>query len=217
MRILWTAPLCLTLAACGGSGGETPVVITPPAAPTTPTTPTSPPTGGAQTGTQMRSAANGLLTTYANPVSFTAISSIPSSLTATYNGYAYGNLANTSDGITNTLMGQLAMTVSLTSNAATVTGTISNVTDDADNALAGQLSLLSGSLDRAGDPNADATFGAGFLGTLTDTANRDLTVGGQLQGDFLGSNQAAIGGNLLGTVTVSGAIQQINGGFIAER
>ena len=211
MRILWIAPLCLTLAACGG--GDAPIIATP-TAPTTPTTPTSPPVD--ESGADMRSSANTLLATYADPVVFTALSDIPSSHTATYNGYAYGDLSNGSDAITDTLIGQLSLNISLTSSNATVTGTIDNFADDNDDAVTGTLTVSNGSFDRSGDPNADATFKANFTGTLTDNASRSLSVGGLLEGDFLGSDPDAIGGNLLGSVTVSGVTQDIDGGFIAE-
>ena len=244
MRILWIAPLCLTLAACGGSGTpvvENPTVPNAPAAPTAPTnpdpatptdpaaptapatppaapttSPTSPPTGDAESGAQMRAGANSLLSTYADPVTFTPINSVPDTVTATYDGYAYGTLGNNADNITNTLTGALSMTLTLNGNNATVTGTLSDFVDDADNAVSGSLALSGGRFDRNGDPTVDATFGALFSGTLMAGENA-LTVGGNLEGDLLGADRNAVGGKLLGSVTYEGDTQDIDGGFIADR
>lgn len=164
----------------------------------------------------MRSAATGLLDTYADPVSFTPISSIPNATTATYDGYAYGTLANTSDGVTDTLLGQLSLTIALTASNANVSGQIDNFVDDADNAVTGELDITSGTFDRNGDPDADATLTVGFSGNLVD-GGQTLNVGGQLQGDFLGTDRQGIGGILVGSVTASGSTQAIDGGFIAAR
>lgn len=209
MRILWIAPLCLTLAACGGSGAPVTTIPSPPDGPTDPSTPT---TGQPQTAAQMRSAANTLLSDYIDPVAFTTLSTVPSNLTATYDGYAYGTLSGNPSTITDTLMGAVSMDVALTASTATITGTMDDFYDDDDNAVSGQLTISGGTFDRAGDPNADSTLNINFAGTLTD-AGQTLTVGGQLQGDFLGAGYEGVGGALLGQVNG----YEINGGFIAER
>jgi len=54
-------------------------------------------------------------------------------------------------------------------------------------------------------------------GTLTDDAGSDLVFGVQLEGDFLGTSNDAIGGAALGGVSVDGVDQDFDGGFIAER
>jgi len=214
MRLLWIAPFCLTLAACGGSSSpvvEDPIVPDLPAAPTDPD-PVDPPTGDAQTGAEMRSSATSLLLEFADPVVFTELSNVPSSMTATYDGYAYGTLAGNPSTITDTLTGSLSMSIGLASNTANISGTISNFVDDADNAVTGDLTITDGTFNRAGDPSDDPTLSINFAGTLTD-AGQDLVVGGQLQGDFLDTNYNGVGGALLGQVNG----HPINGGFIAER
>jgi len=137
-------------------------------------------------------------------------------MTATYDGYAYGTLANTDDGVTDSLLGNLSLTVSLTATSAAISGSIDNIVNADDETLGGSLTLSGGSFDRDGDPQTDSTLRATFSGLLTDGA-QSLDVGGQLQGDFLANNHAAVGGQLLGSVIVSGFDQDINGGFIAER
>ena len=209
MRILWIAPLCLTLAACGGSSTPVTTIPSPPDGPTDPTTPT---TGQPQTAAQMRSAANTLLSDYIDPVDFTTLSTVPSTLTATYDGYAYGTLSGNPNTVTDTLMGSVSMNIALTASAANITGTMTDFYDDDDNAVSGNLTISGGTFNRSGDPNSDATLNINFAGTLTD-AGQALTVGGQLQGDFLGGSYEGVGGALLGQVNG----YEINGGFIAER
>ena len=150
-------------------------------------------------------------------MAFVGWASSPTSGSATYNGYAYGDLANTSDAITDSLIGDIEMTVTFTASSATVAGQIGGFEDEDGDDVAGSLTLSGGSLDRSGNPSSDSTFGVSISGTLTDDAARNLVIGGRLEGDFLGSGHAAVGGELLGTVTVDSTSQNIDGGFIAER
>ncbi len=208
--MLWVraVSICLlpiALTGCGGGGGSPAPVTLPP-----PTTPI----GGA---TPSLSATQGLLTAHANPVSYASISALPTTGTFTYNGYAYGDLSNTSDGITDTLIGDMEMTVTFTASSATVSGQINGFTDDDGDPLTGSLALSAGALDRAGDPNSDSTFGVDVNGALTDDASRVLSIGARFEGDFIGANHAAVGGEFLGTVASGGSVQDLDGGFIGER
>ena len=213
----------LGLAACGGGGATTPATEEPdiptPTNPTpgTPTPPTPAPTPGvAQTGAQMRNGATGLVGDF-TPITYTALGSVPTSGSATYNGYLYGNLANRSDAVTDSVIGQMAMQVGFTSTSVSISGNVTDFVDASDAAMAGSLTLSNGSLNRNGNPAGDATLTVSANGTLTDSANRALAVGVQLEGDFLGGSYGGVGGEALGKVSVNGADQDFDGGFVGAR
>jgi hypothetical protein len=217
--------LLFALAACGGGGGGsdgTPVTVPAPGLPAAPpvTSPVaSPVTSPAAnpSAAQMRSAQASLLSDYTSPTIYTAISSVPQSGSAVYDGYVTGQLANRSDTVTDTLLGQLRMTVGFTNSSVIVTGAARNFIDDDNVALSGSLDLSNGSLDRAGSPSNDATLLISANGTLRDAQGRNLVIGTQFEGDFLGTSRGAVGGEVLGSVTVNGIDQDFDGGFIAER
>lgn len=166
----------------------------------------------------MEAARAALITRYTDPTTFyTALSAVPTSGSATYDGYLRGDLANTTDSVTDMLLGEMSMRVTFTTSSVTVTGDVSGFVDDDDEPLTGSLSLGNGSLDRGGSPTNDATLLVSASGTLTDDQGRTLVVGTQLEGDFLGTGHAAVGGEVLGSVTVNGVDQDFDGGFIAER
>lgn len=212
-KIIAAFGLMGTLAACGGGGGGG-GDGTPPTTPA-PTPPTAP-TPGDDLNT-MEAGRDALLATYANPLDYTDLSAIPTRGDANYQGYFSGNLANTGDSITDTLIGQIDMDVDFTSNSVRVSGSVGSFVDEDDDALSGSLTLGNGSLDRDGNPSNDATLVLTATGTLTDDRGRDLDIGTQLEGDFLGSGHAAVGGEVLGSVTVNGTDQDFDGSFIAER
>ncbi len=200
-RIWLLALLPFTLAACGGGGGS-PVNV-----------PVPPSTSGAPTIAQ----ATALLDMHADPVSYSVLTSIPSTGTAEYAGFAYGDLANTSDNITDSLIGELTVNVTFGAPSTTFSGAIDNFADESGDLIAGSLDLSGGAFDRNGNPSADPTIGITVNGNLTDTQARVLTFNGRLEGDFLGSTYSAMGGEFLGSVSVSGNNQNFDGGFIAER
>lgn len=199
----------ITLAACGGGGGggETPVVTPPPSV-----NPVTTPIVSGLSATR-----DTLLATYSDPTVYTALSSLPTSGTATYNGTFSGQLANRTDSVTDTLIGAMTLNVGFTASSVQVSGTVSDVIDDDNDALSGRLDLSGGSLDRAGNPSSDATLLLMARGTLTDSDGRALEIGAQLEGDFLGTGHRAVGGEVLGNVRVNGADQDFDGGFIGAR
>lgn len=203
------AGLLLALSACGGGGGggDGEPMVTPPPDPT-------PPSPGDSAMWDARAA---LLTTHTEPTNYTALSSLPTSGTATYDGYFSGTLSNTTDNVTDSLIGALSLGVQFRATTVTVSGTVSDFVDSDDNALTGELTLSAGSLDRGGDPGSDATLVMQANGTLRDAQGQDLIIGTQLEGDFLGTGHAAVGGEVLGGVTVNGVDQDFDGDFIAAR
>jgi len=213
VKVMMGAVIC-GLAGCGGGGGsssETPVTEDPDVIPIP--TPVDTSTSG------QRASATALLTEWAptNPPVYTGLSAIPQTGGADYTGFIYGELANDSDSITDSVIGSLTLEVGFTAAGATFAGTASDFVDEDDADLTGSLTVSGGTLNRDGNPASDATVGANLAGTLTDAADRELAFGVQLEGDFLGSAYNAIGGAALGRVTVGSVNQDFDGGFIAER
>lgn len=205
------------LAACGGGGAVValPVTVDPAVIPT-PSEPTTPNTST----TGQRASATALLTAWAptNPPAYTAVGTIPTTGGADYDGNMFGELSNASDDITNSVIGALTLEVTFNADGAGFTGNARDFVDSDDNPLGGRLAFSGGTFNRNGNPADDATVrGVSVAGTLTDDAGRALVFGLQLEGDFLGGAYNAIGGEALGSVTVAGADQDFDGGFIAER
>jgi len=189
------------LIACGGSG---PAPVTLPPAPIT---------GEAATLAQVQS----LLDTHADPVTYATLGTIPTSGSANYDGFVYGTLANTSDTITDSLIGEVTIAVAFGSSSTSLTGSIDNLVDQDGDEVTGSLTLSSGSFDRSGSPTSDPTIAIAVSGSLTDDLAQSLAINGQLEGDFLGTDHAAIGGEFFGTLQHNGNGQNIDGGFITER
>ncbi len=196
--------LCLgSISACGGGGGGTIV----------PTPPPPPP----ELEIEEFVVAQELLTTHADPVTYASPDTAPTSGTAQFNGYAYGSMTNSTDTITENIIGDIRINVVFGNTSTGFTGIIENFIDEDGNAMSGSLTLSSGTFDRLGDPAADSTIGIAVRGTITDATSQELTIGGRLEGDFLGSSTDAIGGEFLGTVSFEDTEQDLNGGFVAER
>lgn len=168
------------------------------------------------TGEQMRSNALALVGDF-DPIEYTALASVPTTGEAVYNGYFYGGLANDTDDITDSVIGTMAMTVTFNATSVGVTGSVDDFADADDNAMSGSVTLSGGSLNRDGNPSNDATLLVQANGTLTDSADRALVLGAQLEGDFLGGAYTGVGGAALGSVTVDGVDQDFDGGFIGEK
>ena len=84
--------------------------------------------------------------------------------------------------------------------------------------MSGILEFSNGALDRVKDPNKDATLTLTASGTLTDIDANTFFFGTRLEGDMLGANYNAVGGDVLGKVTQNnGTPEDFTGIFIAER
>ena len=222
-RPLCTVMIFASLSGCGGGGGaasDVPMVTPAPSPPATApaTDPVTPPvtTPPATTNSGMLAAQAALITDY-SPITYTELSTIPVSGRADYNGYLGGALSNKSDKITNSIVGDMSLSITFDRTSPSVTGKAENFRDADDAAMTGTLTLSNGSFDRNGDPNSDATLTLSANGTLRDAQNRNLVFGGQLEGDFLGNKYNAVGGEVLGRVTQGGIDQNFDGTFIAER
>jgi hypothetical protein len=204
--------MLVLLAACGGGGGGANAPDPDP----DPVTPVVVPTGP-QTGPQMRASFGELADAYTDPVVYTTLSAVPTTGSATYRGYLRGDLSNTTDAVTDSLIGRMTMQVGFTASSVSVSGSVTDFADAENRDVDGSLTLSNGSLDRGGNPANDATLNVTFAGTLTDAGSRTLNVGGQLEGDFLAGSHRAVGGDALGRVTVGGINQDFDGSFIAQR
>ncbi len=163
----------------------------------------------------MRVEASELVADFA-PIEYTDLTSIPVSGSATYEGYISAQLSNTTDDVTDTLIGQLHLNVSFEAGDM-VTGEADGFLDDAGASLNGSVVLSQGSLNRGGDPNVDATFIFRGAGDLHDADGRTLTLSTVFEGDFLEDGYTAVGGDILGQVTVEGEDQNLGGLFIGTR
>ena len=202
-RGLTTVILLIMLSACGGGAATTSSV-------------TLPPTPTAASFAQMATMDSALLAEY-TPVIYTDLGIIPVSGDASYAGIFKGDLANVADNVTDTVIGEMELAVSFTPSSASVSGSVTNFYDDDGAAMAGNLIFTDGRLDRGGDTSSDATFTLSADGSLTDANNQVLVFDTTLEGDFLGNNYDAVGGNALGRITHNGTSQNFDGTFIAER
>lgn len=199
------------LAACGGGGG-------------------SPTEGPAQPGpseadeevprtvTGLGGGAEDLLSVWApgGVANYTALASVPSTGTATYDGFVYGELSD--EDVVDSLVGRLTLDVTFTANDFAFGGSATDFVDQNDALLSGTLGVSGGTFNRDGNPASDATLrGIGLSGTLEDSDNTAWTVGIQLEGDFLGPSADAIGGEAIGRVTAGSTAFDFDGGFVAAQ
>ncbi|MGJ8589497.1 MAG: hypothetical protein ACSHXW_15200 [Yoonia sp.] len=140
---------------------------------------------------------------------------VPSAGTADYAGYFLGQLANTDDNLTDSITGEMVITVDF---AATdmISGTVFGILDDNGDALSGQIDLTGGALDRNVDPNVDATLSFEGDGVLTDFNSNSINLDLVFEGDFLGPDSNGISGNILGRAESEGTSQAVGGSFILE-
>ena len=219
-RSLLAIGLCLVMAGCGGAAATTPVVTpapvptpTPTPAPTPTPTPTPTPSVAA---TQMRSQQAVLLGTYV-PIVFTNLTAVPQAGSARFDGYVNGTLSNKNDTVTDTVIGEISVNVAFNSSGAQISGQADKFYDADNISMGGSLTLSDGRFDRTGDPNSDVTMTFAANGALVDAQGRSIQIGAQMEGDFLGPNYNALGGDTLGRATVNGATQDFDGVFIATR
>lgn len=192
--------LICALAACGGSAQ----IDTGPPAPS-------------KSASEQRLGRAQLLAEFTNPISYTSLASLPKAGTSIYTGYFYGNFSNSSDSVIDRLTADLEISISFTASSAIVTGRADNFFDSSDIPMSGHLDLTAGFLDRAGNPNDDATFEALAGGLLTQNSGQEINLRTLLEGDFLGVDHHAIGGAVFGRGTVNGESQDFDGGFITKR
>lgn len=214
IRPLSVASLLTVLTACGGGGGSSTdiPVTTDPGIPNPISGPAGPSTQGGRT-------VSALLNDWASstPLDYTSLSAIPATGSASYDGFLYGVLSTTGGRQTESLIGRLSLDVGFAASDINITGTASDFTANETTPLSGTLTVAGGRLNRGGNPASDATLqGVGVTGTLTGGGDTRV-FGLALEGDFLGAQADALGGDALGRVRVDGTDQNFDGGFIAEK
>ncbi|MDX8350271.1 hypothetical protein SLH49_19950 [Cognatiyoonia sp. IB215446] len=147
---------------------------------------------------------------------YTDLGVLPTSGSVSYEGFLSGRLSNTEDGVTDTLIGDLSVNVSF-GDSSLISGVASGFLDDNGDALDGAIILSAGELDRAGDPDVDATLTFEGSGELTSISGDVLVFDTDFAGDFLGEEYQGIGGEALAQVAVGGASQSFSGVFAASR
>ncbi len=209
-RVLSAGALLLPLMACGGGGGSDPLQSVERPGPTA--------LGDdlPQTISGLRGGAEAIIDQWVpNGVpAYTTLSNVPSSGTATYDGFVYGDLSN--DAVANSLIGFLTLEIGFAGDLS-FAGTATDFVDQADAPFDGTLDVSGGTFNRDGNPASDATVrGVGLSGTLVDQEDVAWTVGIQLEGDFLGVTAQAIGGEAIGRLTSGATVSDFDGGFIAD-
>lgn len=187
--------MCLLLCSCSGSGG----------------TEADAPLDRLEA---MRTETSQLVAKF-SPVAYTELTDVPPVGSASYRGFVSAQLSNTSDNVTDTLIGELSIDVNF-AESDIVTGAAEGFLDENGLPLTGMLVLSNGTLDRAGDPNTDATFTFAGAGSLVDASGQTLNILANFEGDFLENNYSGVGGDFLGQIIVDGNAQSLGGLFIAE-
>ncbi|MDX8355598.1 hypothetical protein [Cognatiyoonia sp. IB215182] len=149
-------------------------------------------------------------------IEYTDLALLPTSGSASYEGFLSGQLSNTNDAVTDTLIGDLSVNVSF-GDSSLISGVASGFLDENGDALDGTIILSAGELDRAGDPEVDATLTFEGSGELTSVSGDVLVFDADFAGDFLGEDYQGMGGEALAQVTVGGASQSFSGAFVASR
>lgn len=206
-----TVLMLVLLVACGGGGGGSPT-----------DDPDIPGPGGPgnappQDISGLRAAAVDLLDDWATGgvAEYAALSAVPTTGSARYDGYLYGDLSDGDDTVLDSLIGTLTLDVDFTATSPAFSGTVRDVVDSRDDPFSGTLTVSGGSLNRDGNPANDATLrDVTVAGTLRNSGGDNLVFGVQLEGDFLGASAEAIGGEAIGRVSVGSASQDFDGGFI---
>ena len=189
------------LAGCGGSSA--------------PVNPDPPPSFGFE---EMSDEQSAMIERYPLPNAYTPLASIPISGTYVYDGYLSGGRGETLDALTDTIIGDLKLSVEFGNSSDDISGSASNFRDEDGALMTGSLTFSSGALDRSGDPTSGATLTLTVSGRLTDADINTLDFSGNLEGDTLGTNYNALGGDALFNVSEnSGTSEYFTGIFIAER
>lgn len=194
--------ICQT--ACGGA--STPIIAPPPVRP-----------GNGLSYNQVLNDASALGARFFNPIVYTEMAQIPMSGVAAYDGYYFGELLNGSAVGVENIIGKLALNLVFSPYSTSVSGAVGNFSDSNNEPLSGQLELSHGALDRAGNPNTNATLTSRSIGSLTTAQGITLQFEVYLEGDLLGADHDAVGGNLVGGVTSENLVFSFDGYFIGER
>ena len=166
----------------------------------------------------MESAQTAMISTYPLPNAYTPLASIPTSGKYVYDGYLSGGRGETLDALTDTTTGDLKLSVEFGISSDDISGSASNFCDEDGALMTGSLTFSTGDLDRGANITSDITLTLTVSGRLTGADTNTLDFSGDLEGDMLGTNYNALGGDALFNVSEnSGTSEYFTGIFIAER
>lgn len=160
--------------------------------------------------------AQSLVTTY-DATAFTDLSTLPTSASASYQGFLGATIYNNLGNRVTRIVGAADMTVTFGNANITATGNVTQFQDETDGAMQGTLVIASGVLDPSADPTVDPTFTALASGLLRWDNNLGRQIDIVLEGDLRGQDHAALGGEVLGRHTASGGSGDVIGSFILAR
>ena len=200
LKIAGSLALIGALTACGSNGSDD----TPP-----------PTTGGSVTYTsfaEISADADALSSTYVEDdgtllAKRTLEAELPTTGAVEYNGF----ISVSDDMSGENLVGQIALTADFDAAADAISGTASNFIHETNVVYTGDLTVTDGEI-RANAPTGDYQFRASLEGQLSDGVTTYDTVIG-LDGNFLGTDYSAIGGEALGLV----GADFMSGNFAAEQ
>ena len=135
---------------------------------------------------------------------------------STYEGYVAITLQNTTDDVTDRLVGEMTLDVAFNASVG-IGGGAHGFVDQDSVTLSGTLNFSNGSFDRGADPNSDALLTFAVKGDLSYDNGGTIAVEGGFFGDFLGPNANAVAGGINGTADIGENSPKIAGSFIAER
>ena len=143
-------------------------------------------------------------------IPYTDPATLPTSGSATYDGYIGVEVASAY-----VVAGEMEMTANF-AGAGDLSGRVYNVVGDDGFKYGGELDLDNSILDRTADTSIEYTFDMDMTGTLNGDGE-DVVVDAYLLGDFTGLGHEYIEGVAEGTITAGGITQNItDGGFVGE-
>ena len=185
---------CCVTAACGGGGG-----------------------GGGAAPTQFDALFNEAeeLASQFELAGFSDPSNIPTSGSAQFEGVVLLQLSDTTDRIFD--RAACRVNIDVTFDGSTIVGSAQSFVDGNGIGIAGQLDISSGTIDRMGDPNVEATVGFEMSGQLTDNLIGEVDFALDFDGDFFGDQLDALGGSISGIATAGSTEQLVGGALISEK
>lgn len=187
--------LCATISGCGGGGG-----------------------GNSSGGTSRSYSDQEALTTQLNAEIVSLSSADPSSLptmgSVNYNG-TLAIAVNPAASGPRTFLGDLSLTADFQNSA--VTGGLSNINDSTGASYKNSIPLTNGGINRSAGVGQTVT--GELVGDVVDASNNTVSFDTNLSGDFLGTDEGYIAGDVTGSLTIDGAATTIapdNGAFVVS-
>ncbi|SEM82285.1 hypothetical protein SAMN04488003_10549 [Loktanella fryxellensis] len=141
---------------------------------------------------------------------------LPTTGRATYDGYMRAELPTGDDGSRENYLADLRMEVNFATGFDQIRGQATGFEAGGARRLGGALTISGGDVYRDTDTSAAYTFDGALNGTLTDGSD-DYLIDAEIEGDFLGADQTAVGGLVFGDITGPEGIDIFDGTFAADR